>query len=81
MSTESNINKRIKSLPKNALVELEEFLNYLDYKHKTDDWANEISDEAKSSIERGQQDIKYGKTIPHAEAREMMAEYLRKKTS
>lgn len=82
MSTESNISKRIKSLPKNALVELEQFLNYLDYKHsKSNDWADEISNEARLSIQRGKEDIENGKVLPHAEAREMMTEYLRKKTT
>lgn len=79
MNIASDINKRINSLPKKALVELEQFLNYLDHKHnQTDDWANELSDDAKKSIHRGKKDIENCRTIPHAEAREMMSEHWKK---
>lgn len=79
MNIASDLNKRINSLPKKALIELEQFLNYLDYKHnQTDDWADELSDEEIKSIQRGKKDIENGRTIPHAEASEIMSEHWKK---
>lgn len=80
MDISVEINKRINSLPKSALKELSEFLEFLNFKYqKSGDWAEDLSEEAKLSIQKGLEDIEAGRVIPHSEARKMMTDYLNKK--
>ena len=82
MKTSTDINNQINSLPKPALDELSQFLEFLNFKYqKSEDWAENLSNEAKSAIQKGWEDIENGKVIPHSEAREMMSKYLKEKTS
>lgn len=37
-----------------------------------DDWYNNLSDEAKASIERGLDDVKHGRTVSHENAMKRM---------
>jgi len=80
MDISAEINKKLNSLPEIALQELRQYLDFLSFKYQDEDWANHLSDEVKKSIQQGMDDIKNGRVIPHSEAREMMQEYLLKKT-
>lgn len=81
MDISTEINNKINSLPKSALKELSEFIEFLNFKYqKSEDWANDLSEEAKISIQKGLEDIEAGRVIPHVEARKMMTEYLNQKT-
>ncbi len=45
---------------------------------KTEDWWNDVSDEEKSSIDRGLSQLKDGKGIPHDEVVKQHAKWFRK---
>lgn len=74
MSTVSDINKRISSLPENALVELEKYIDFLAYKHG--DWSLEMSEQQSDSIKKGLSDIENKPTLPHSQIQEKMRNYL-----
>jgi hypothetical protein len=76
MTTASDINDRISALPKEALNELEKYIDFLAYKHG--DWSLELSDEQSNSVNRGLNDIESESTFTHFQVQEKMKNYLRK---
>ncbi len=53
-----------------------EKLRMLRHSPKKLDWWNEISDEEKTAIDKGIEDIKAGRVKPHKEAKKLYAKWL-----
>lgn len=51
-------------------------LKLLREQEKNTDWWDEISEEEKASIQRGLEDVKAGRVVPHEEVRKKYEQYL-----
>jgi hypothetical protein len=78
------IEKNLKSLPKEFLKEVNDYIEFLKSKYsesKTEkDWADHLTDSQKDSIEKGIDDIRKGKTCSHEEAKAKIKQYLLEKS-
>lgn len=82
--TIKNLEDNLKTLPEEFLGQVNDFIELLKSK-KTEtkvekDWAENLTDAQKKSIERGIDDIKNGKTYSHEEAKKKIRQYLLEKS-
>ncbi|SFT61615.1 Protein of unknown function [Chryseobacterium formosense] len=78
------IEQNLKSLPKEFLGQVNDYIEFLKSKYseaKTErDWADNLTDSQKQSINKGFDDIKNEKTYSHEEAKEKIKQYLLEKS-
>lgn len=81
--TIKEIEQNLKSLPEEFLGQVNDYIKSLKAKsEKTKiekDWAENLTDSQKKSIQKGVEDIKNGKTYSHEEAKQKIKEYLLEK--
>ena len=82
--TIKEIEQNLKSLPEEFLGQVNDFIELLKSKkiegQVEKDWAENLTDSQKKSIERGIDDIKNGKTYSHEEAKQKIKQYLIEKS-
>ena len=82
--TIKEIEQNLKSLPEEFLGQVNDYIKSLKAKsEKTKiekDWAENLTDSQKKSIQKGVEDIKNGKTYSHEEAKQKIKEYLLEKS-
>ncbi len=78
--TATQINKKIKSLPVNLLYEVDRYIEFLAFKSSNSDWAEQLSEQQISLIEKGKKDIEENRVIPHKEAKERIKNYIKNKS-
>lgn len=83
-TTIQKIEQNLKSLPEELLGQVNDFIDFLKSKNSNakveKDWAENLTDSQKKSIERGIDDIKNGKTYSHEEAKKKITQYLLEKS-
>ena len=75
----SQLNQKIKQLPVNLLQEVNDYIDFLAYKSSQKEWANELTEDQISLIEKGKNDIEENRTIPHKDARKQINSYIKNK--
>lgn len=75
----SQLNQKIKLLPANLLQEVNDYIEYLAFKSSQKDWADDLSKDQISLIEKGSNDIEENKVISHKEARKRIDNYVKNK--
>lgn len=78
--TASQINQKINSLPENLLHEVDKYIEFLTFKSSHSEWAEELSEQQISLIEKGRKDIEENRVIPHKEAKERIKNYIKNKS-
>ena len=78
--TATQINKKIKSLPVNLLYEVDRYIEFLAFKSSNSDWAEQLSEQQISLIEKGKKDIEENRVITHKEAKERIKNYIKNKS-
>ena len=81
--TIKEIEKSLKSLPKELFGQVNDYIEFLKSKYteaKTEDWAENLTNSQKISIEKGIEDIKNEKTYSHEEAKQKIRQYLSEKS-
>lgn len=78
--TASQINLKINALPTNLLYEVDKYIDFLTFKSANSDWAEELSEQQISLIEKGKKDIEENRVIPHHEAKEQIKNYIKNKS-
>jgi phosphoserine aminotransferase len=76
----SQLNQKIKLLPANLLQEVNDYIEYLTFKSSQKDWANDLTNEQISLIEKGKKDIEENRLVSHKEARERIKNYIQNKS-
>ena len=77
--TIKDLEKNLKTLPKELLVNVNDYIDFLKEKYLDKDWANQLSDSQKESIKKGISDIENGNIISHEEAKQKIRNYLQSK--
>lgn len=81
--TIEQIKKNLESLPKEFFGQVNDYIDFLKSKYSETkvgtDWAENLTDSQKQSIDKGIDDIKNGKTYSHAEAKQKIKQYLLEK--
>lgn len=77
MSTIStaDINKKINTLPISLLVEVDKFIDFLNFKEQQFDWANQLTETQLLLVNKGRKDIKENKIYSNQRAKEMINDY------
>lgn len=79
-----DIEKNLKSLPKEFLGQVNDYIEFLKSKYSETkiekDWAENLTDSQKKSIEKGINDINNGKTYSQEEAKQKIKQYLLEKS-
>ncbi|WP_310557273.1 hypothetical protein [Flavobacterium sp.] len=78
--TASQLNQKIKSLPINLLYEVDKYIEFLAFKSSHSDWAEELSEQQISLIEKGKKDIEENRVMSHTEAKEKIKNYIKNKS-
>ncbi|MCY0967577.1 hypothetical protein [Chryseobacterium wangxinyae] len=82
--TIKEIEKNLKSLPKEFFGQVNDYIEFLKSKYNEtetkEDWAEKLTDSQKKSIEKGIDDIKNGRTFSHDEAKQKIRQYLLEKS-
>lgn len=82
--TIKEIEKNLKSLPKELFGQVNDYIEFLKSKYnetKThEDWSEKLTSSQKKTIERGIDDIKNGRTFSHDEAKQKIRQYLLEKS-
>lgn len=80
--TINDIQNNLKTLPEGLLGNVNDYIDFLKskYRGEKEDWAENLTEFQKKSIERGISDISTGRTISHEEAKQKIREYLESKT-
>ncbi len=73
---QQELSNKIKNIPDYLLEELSDYIDYLLFK-KEKDWAENLSEEEKASINKGLEDIKIGRTHLHESVMEEMENYIK----
>lgn len=76
--THKNISEKIKQIPEYLSDELSDFVDYLLFK-KEKDWAENLSESEKKSIEQGLDDIRNGRIHSHESVMEEISECIKSK--
>ena len=78
------IEKNLKSLPKEVLVQVNDYIEFLKSKYSETkvetDWADNLTDSQRQLIERGIDDINNERTYSHEEAKLKIKQYLLEKS-
>ena len=77
--TIKDLEKNLKTLPKELLGNVNDYIDFLKEKYLDKDWANHLSETQKKSIEKGISDIENGNIISHEEAKQKIRNYLQSK--
>lgn len=77
--TIKDLEKNLKTLPKELLGNVNDYIDFLKEKYLDKDWANQLSETQKKSIEKGISDIENGNIISHEEAKQKIRNYLQSK--
>ena len=77
--TIKDLEKNLKTLPKELLGNVNDYIDFLKEKYLDKDWANKLSESQKKSIEKGISDIENGNIISHEEAKQKIRNYLQSK--
>lgn len=77
--TIKDLENNLKTLPKELLGNVNDYIDFLKEKYLTKDWANQLSDSQKKSVKKGISDIENGNTFTHEEAKQKIREYLNSK--
>ena len=78
--TASQINIKINALPINLLQEVDKYIEFLTFKSSHSDWAEQLSEQQISLIEKGKKDHEENRVIPHKEAKERIKHYIKNKS-
>ena len=78
--TIKDLEKNLKTLPKELLGNVNDYIDFLKEKYLDKDWANQLSDSQKESIKKGISDIENGNIISHEEAKQKIRNFLQSKT-
>lgn len=71
-----DLTDKVKNLPDYLLEELSDYIDYLLFK-KERDWAENLSDKEKASIDKGLEDIKMERVHSHDSVMEEMKTYIK----
>lgn len=77
--TIKDLEKNLKTLPKELLGNVNDYIDFLKEKYLDKDWANQLSDSQKESIKKGISYIENGNIISHEEAKQKIRNYLQSK--
>ena len=77
--TIKDLENNLKTLPKELLGNVNDYIDFLKEKYLTKDWANQLSETQIKSIEKGISDIENGNIISHEEAKQKIRNYLQSK--
>ena len=77
--TIKDLENNLKTLPKELLGNVNDYIDFLKEKYLTRDWANQLSEIQKKSIEKGILDIENENIISHEEAKQKIRNYLQSK--
>lgn len=77
--TIKDLEKKLKTLPEELLENVNDYIDFLKSKYKKNDWAEDLTDFQKKSVEKGVADIENGNTLSHDEAKQKIREYLQAK--
>ena len=77
--TIKDLEKNLKTLPKELLGNVNDYIDFLKEKYLDKDWANQLSDSQKESIKKGISNIENGNVISHEEAKQKIRNYLQAK--
>ena len=77
--TIKDLEKNLKTLPKELLGNVNDYIDFLKEKYLDKDWANQLSETQIKSIEKGISDIENGNIISHEEAKQKIRNYLQSK--
>ena len=77
--TIKDLENNLKTLPKELLGNVNDYIDFLKEKYLDKDWASQLSENQKKSIEKGISDIENNNTIPHKEAKQKIKDYLESK--
>lgn len=82
MSTIStaDIKEKINSLPESLLQEVDQFIDFLNFKEQQTDWANQLSEDQIKLINKGKKDIQEHRVYSDQAAKEMIKDYIKSKT-
>lgn len=72
------INEKINALPSNLLKEVDDYIDFLNYKNL--DWAVQLSENQIEFVNKGINDISENRLYSHNEAKEKIKNYIKKKT-
>jgi hypothetical protein len=77
MSTISTaeVNKKINTLPIPLLLEVDKFIDFLNFKEQQIDWANKLTDSQILLINKGKKDITENRIYSSQKAKEMINDY------
>ena len=79
--TIKEIEQNLQSLPEEFLGQVNDYIDFLKSENSGEkDWAENLTDSQKKSIDRGIEDIKNGNTYSHEEAKEKIKKYLLEKS-
>ena len=78
--TIKDLENNLKTLPKELLGNVNDYIDFLKEKYLTKDWANQLSETQKKSIEKGILDIENENIISHEEAKQKIRNYLQSKS-
>lgn len=80
--TINDIQNNLKTLPEGLLGNVNDYIEFLKSKYRSEkeDWAENLTDTQKKSIEKGVSDISKGLSFSHQEAKQKIREYLESKT-
>ena len=77
--TIKDLENNLKTLPKELLGNVNDYIDFLKEKYLTKDWANQLKETQKKSIEKGILDIENENIISHEEAKQKIRNYLQSK--
>ena len=77
--TIKDLENNLKTLPKELLGNVNDYIDFLKEKYLDKDWANQLSDSQKESIKKGISNIENGNVISHEEAKQKIRNYLQAK--
>ena len=77
--TIKDLENNLKTLPKELLGNVNDYIDFLKEKYLTKDWANQLSETQKKSIKKGILDIENENIISHEEAKQKIRNYLQSK--
>ncbi len=77
--TIKDLENNLKTLPKELFGNVNDYIDFLKEKYLDKDWASQLSENQKKSIEKGISDIENNNTIPHKEAKQKIKDYLESK--
>jgi len=81
--TIKHLQDNIQTLPEDFYEEVNDFVDFLKSKKRnmnSQDWAENLTDYQKKSIDKGLDDIENGRVYSHSEAKERIRNYLLQKS-